>query len=204
MITYEQMAEVHDRLSVHLHQNFYEFCEWLNILKELEPKVYIEIGIFKMGSAQMVLEFIPSVELLIGIDTDDLTLQEPEATKIKQYGDRIEFICGNSNHPETVSKAKEVLAGRMADAMFIDGNHEYDYVEKDFRLYRPLIRRKGKIGLHDCQLVDVSDVVLAEGSQRFWNELSSDHPERCRLIDTEPGPWGNYGIGVFDNEPVHA
>jgi 2-keto-3-deoxy-L-rhamnonate aldolase RhmA len=38
---------------------------------------------------------------------------------------------------------KEVLGGQPLDYLFIDGDHTYEGVRKDFEMYGPLVRAAG-------------------------------------------------------------
>jgi predicted O-methyltransferase YrrM len=44
------------------------------------------------------------------------------------------------------------LNGRAVDLLFIDGDHRYSRVKKDFEMYAPLVRTGGVVLLHDILL----------------------------------------------------
>jgi len=48
----------------------------------------------------------------------------------------------------------------MLDFIYIDGNHEYEYVKKDIEMYWHKIKDGGIMAGHDIQLKGVSDAVL--------------------------------------------
>ena len=62
--------------------------------------------------------------------------------KLNKYGDRYEFIRGCSN--EVIDRIPDDL-----DFVYIDGNHNYEYVKKDIQLYYPKVKHKGIFGGHD-------------------------------------------------------
>lgn len=198
--TFEQLVEIHNEKGVHVHQNLYEFCGWLNLCKRIKPKIYLEIGVFKVGSAQLAIELLPSLELFIALDRADLMQQERESQKIREYKEKLVFVQGDSADPKVMQRiADEYLKDRQVDAMFIDGDHSYNGVLKDYALYSPLVRRGGLIGFHDCRMANMPNPnpLQHQGSQSFWEGLEHCYPKQCQLIDVEPGPWGNYGIGVY-------
>jgi len=40
---------------------------------------------------------------------------------------------------------KKILAGRQVDFLFIDGDHSYEGVKKDFEMYSSLVRKGGVV-----------------------------------------------------------
>ena len=75
-------------------------------------------------------------------------------------------ILGDSHKPETIKTLEGRLSGRKIDLLFIDGNHSYDSVRKDFEMYAPLTRHI--IAIHDIAATVNSQVM------RYWEELKSD------------------------------
>jgi len=49
-------------------------------------------------------------------------------------------ILGDSHSQETVDILKAKLDGRKIDLLFIDGDHSYDGVKRDWKLYEPFVR----------------------------------------------------------------
>jgi hypothetical protein len=127
-------------------------------------------------------------------------------------------IVADSHREETVSEVEDRLKGRKVDLLFIDGDHSYEGVKRDYFLYRHLVRPGGMIAFHDIR---DSEYTLCQGieSPRFWAELSAEPgadsvqeflaaPDECALPSGNwewsvnyahekgiPGLWG--GIGVL-------
>ncbi len=55
------------------------------------------------------------------------------------------------------------------DFIYIDGNHEYDYVKKDIELYWKKLKKDGVIGGHDMQYLGVSKAVLEFANKKGLN-----------------------------------
>ncbi len=202
--SYAEMGQFMHHYGIHLHQNVYEFCGWMNRVNALKPKLYMEIGVYKLGSAESVYYCFPSIEKLIAIDINDLSKDSFLGPKLEWYKDRMVFVHGDSSQPETLLKVKEILGGRKLDAIFIDGDHSFNGLVKDYSLFSPLVRVGGLIGFHDCMMANMPghppgpcEEKGHRGSRTFWQALETNYPERCELIDVEPGPWGNYGVGVY-------
>ena len=62
---------------------------------------------------------------------------------LKKYGDKVEFIRKLSEN------ATEHIEDGSLDFMYIDGNHQYEFVKKDIELYYPKVKKGGIIGGDD-------------------------------------------------------
>ena len=61
---------------------------------------------------------------------------------------RLDLIRDDSHDRRTFDQVKARLGGQMLDFVFIDGDHTYDGVRRDFELYEPLVRPGGIIAFH--------------------------------------------------------
>jgi len=97
----------------------------------------------------------------------------------------------DSHKEETVRKLKDILGGGMIDLLFIDGDHRYEGVRKDFEMYSPLVRKGGIIAFHDI-CPGPPDAV--GGVPKFWKETMGKH--RNMPIIKDQGQ-GGCGIGIL-------
>ncbi|RPH56645.1 MAG: class I SAM-dependent methyltransferase, partial [Acidobacteria bacterium] len=86
------------------------------------------------------------------------------------------------------------------DVLFIDGDHSYEGVRRDFEMYRPLVREGGLIVFHDIvpdfgQRYGASTRASTGGVPQFWAELKSRYPDVQEIIE-DPRQDG-YGLGVL-------
>ena len=77
------------------------------------------------------------------------------------------------------------------DFLFIDGDHSYDGVKKDFEMYSPLLAPGGMIAFHD--IVDGPEASVG-GVPKFWRELKAGHTHLEFVKSWQQGGWG---IGVL-------
>jgi cephalosporin hydroxylase len=104
---------------------------------------------------------------------------------------RIELLQGNSRDSSTVHRVRELFDGQPLDFLFIDGDHSYEGVRRDFELYGPLVRPGGMIALHDINPAPWSE--RQNGMvPRFWMELEANY-ETEEFIER---PGNGFGIGV--------
>ena len=108
------------------------------------------------------------------------------------------IIKGDSHQLNTISHVKKSLEGGL-DLLFVDGDHSYIGVKKDFTGYSPLVRKGGWIAFHDIVPANPASKGIHGGGwtggvPKFWSEVkqSSEHFE----IIENPSQDGA-GIGVL-------
>lgn len=160
-----------------------EFMEWL---KGRDIRSVLDIGMYEGGTCACWKALFPDAYVL-GTDIGDGT-QNVQLGKLKEmYG--FETLLGCDSHdPETLRK----LEGRKFDFLFIDGDHSYEGVKKDFEMYGPLVEKGGIVAFHDIKDTqhhrDINVFVPP-----FWKEIKEKYPHR-EFVDDSVG-WG--GIGVL-------
>jgi predicted O-methyltransferase YrrM len=78
----------------------------------------------------------------------------------------------------------------LLDVLFIDGDHTYEGVRRDFELYSPLVRGGGIIVLHDiAQHLPGSTCNV----RLYWKELQARYPAR-EIIESEHQGWAGIGL----------
>ena len=86
------------------------------------------------------------------------------------YGEDFKLFIADSQTPETRDKVKEFCP--EYDLIFIDGDHSYEGVRRDFELYQELLSPRGYIVFHDID----PDHIFRDGAggqvYKFWQDLS--------------------------------
>jgi len=167
------------------------------LLQPRTLKTVVEIGtaaggVF-FGLCQLAKEdaTIVSIDLPGGAFGGGYTeAEERRFLAFARNGQRLHFLKLDSHEPETLKKLKGILDRKHVDLLFIDGDHTYDGVKKDFEMYSPLVKKGGLIVFHDilthphvpeCQV------------DRFWKEVKRGR-KTVEYIDETDQTWG--GIGV--------
>jgi len=128
---------------------------------ELKPENILEIGV---GSkAQSTKVFLSALKennkgKLTSIDID--TRRRLYESIENEFGDYWKMIIGDSHRQDIYEKIKDI----EFDLIFIDGDHSYEGVKKDFEMYVPLLKDGGLILMHDT-------VNRREGVKDFWQEI---------------------------------
>lgn len=87
------------------------------------------------------------------------------------------FIHGDSGSPETAAKVPQEI-----DVLFVDGDHEYQYVKLDLMTYGPRVKKGGIILMHDVLMPDLPGVF------RAYEEYAASRKE-VKL--------GSWGLGIL-------
>lgn len=156
-------------------QNSWEVVHLLEYLTRIEPKLIIEVGVYRGGNAAILKTFFPKARY-IGVDQN-----EPRADVIADFG--LEMVYGDSRASGTSETVRAMIGDLKADYLFIDASHDTDSVRRDYYNWAPLAKR---VGFHDVH----NPMVLA-----FWREITafeSDHARTAALWKEMDG----HGIGV--------
>jgi len=127
----------------------------------------IEIGVLKGENIYMLLDQLPNVKKIIGIDnyeahTDYDTVRTVEDMKnyeevakenLERFGERYSII------KEKSSDAAILFEPETIDFILIDGDHSYDGVKADLTAYYPLLKKRGHMFIHDTFSQDVFNAV---------------------------------------------
>jgi predicted O-methyltransferase YrrM len=149
-----------------------EFTLLAYFLNSFKPHNILEIGC-KGGTFYMFNKF--STGKKIGLDIDDQYLQN---IYFYMYGEDFTFIKANSQTEETVRSIENIC--NQFDFIFIDGDHSYEGVKRDFELYKKFLSPRGYIGFHD---IDPNHVFRdGPGGQvyKFWQEL--DYGSKTEIL----------------------
>lgn len=178
-------------------QSRYEISELLKILDEEKPKVMLEIGTLEGGTLFLFSRTAPTDAVIISVDFPPakslFRLRAPLYKTFTSAGQELHLLIEDSHDKITLEKVKNALAGRKVDFLFIDGDHSYEGVKKDFEMYSQLVGPNGTIAFHDI-LPQINS-----GVDRFWKEIKLKY-NYSEIID--PEKYGakkdvTLGIGVI-------
>ncbi len=182
-----------------------EIVALMQVVKELEPDRILEIGtkyggtLFLFGrtalpNATMISVDLPEGDSGGGVPTWKIPLYEAFATGRQT----VHLVRGNSHSASTLNRVVALLAGRPLDFLFIDGDHSYQGVLRDFQMYSPFVRKEGLVAFHDIvpdhkTRYGVETPSYAGEVYKFWEELKNKHS--TLEIISNPNQDGS-GIGI--------
>lgn len=176
-------------------QKHEELAAIIERVDELSPKVILEIGVGKCGTSWCWSK-LSSVEHIIAIDLPGGPFGGgPERTSVDYVAlnthAQFDFIAGDSKDPQALEKVKELLDGKLVDFLMIDGDHTYEGVKSDYKIYSPLLMKGGLIAFHDiCEHEPKFNCEV----RKFWLELKADPSISWSEIEHEPKTWGGFGL----------
>ncbi len=176
-----------------------ELTQLVAVLRESEPRNVMEIGAEEGGTFWLWCQVADGVKISLDKpdgETGSWKFADPAALherteRFKKFSDNVHVITGDSHSPLMLARTRSILAGELLDFLFIDGDHTYDGVKKDFQQYRELVRRGGLIAFHDIKNTE-SHRYRGCFVGDFWAELEGNKREFIAASE-----WG--GIGVIEN-----
>ena len=185
---------IFDGTRTHIIQSPIELCEFIFALKNYEQKkmyklsTFLEIG-FAAGIINTILNKFFNFNGIIVVD--DLGDERNGMTfKANMMHKNMTMVCGDSTSQRIIDHVNKL---GPYDLIFIDANHNYEYVKKDFNNYKQFLSEKGVIGFHDIDNPDFPGVL------QFWNELKETGGYEQKEFVCRDFPL-QYGIGMLTNK----
>jgi predicted O-methyltransferase YrrM len=182
-----------------LKQNASEIISFSNFLKNLKLHYVCEIGTNKGGSLFIWCQVAADDANLFSIDLPGGKFGGGYAKRNIPY---FESFCKknqsltclrmNSQEEYTLDILKKKLRGEKLDFLFIDGDHRYEGVKKDYELYSQLVRKGGIIAFHDIlERPEEPEIQVP----RLWGEVKTTN-EYKEFIDFDENA-KRVGIGLI-------
>ncbi len=104
---------------------------------------------------------------------------------------KILLFRSDSHKKSTIDQIKSILKSNKLEFLFIDGDHRYEGVKKDFEMYRTLVKNDGIVAFHD--IIPQAPETQVEVS-KYWNEIKNNYIFK-EIIKDKNQKWA--GIGVI-------
>lgn len=164
-----------------------------------QPRVVVEIGTCHGGTLYLWCQAAHPEATVISIDLPEGEFgggyQACRAALYQAFAgpqQKLHLLRANSSSAETQAQVGQLLGERPIDFLFIDGDHTYAGVRRDFEVYSRRVAEGGLIAFHD--IVPRPDDPKIE-VWRFWNELKLQHATQ-EWLDTT-GTDRRIGIGAL-------
>ncbi|MHA2339428.1 MAG: class I SAM-dependent methyltransferase [Candidatus Hodarchaeales archaeon] len=184
-------------INIKLYQKKAEIIDFIKLYSKSSPKIILEIGTYDGGTLFFLSRFARPDAILITVDLPLVRdgagyspAKIPFYKSFTSYNQKIHFIRENSQSPKTVKKIEKILKNRKIDVLFIDGDHSYEGVKKDFEIFSKYVKKGGIIAFHD--IVEHPAELKCE-VDRFWNEIKKEY-EFKEFISDKGENWAGIGI----------
>lgn len=172
----------------------------ISLLKKRKLNTVVEIGTYKGGTFYAWCKIAEPNATLVSIDLPKgpfgggYTLKKLK--KFRGYNrknQKLYFLRKDSHKKSTKKGLIRILKDRKIDLLMIDGDHRYEGVKEDWKLYSPLVKKNGLIVFHD---IVYHPKVPECKVDRLWKEIKIGY-KHTEFIDNDKmgGQWG--GIGVI-------
>lgn len=173
-----------------------ELLEFASIIREQRPRAFLEIGTRNGGTFFILCRLADPHAIVISLDLPGgrfgggyTVFQIPVMRRMRRSRQQLGLFRADSHRVETRTRVMHTLNGVQLDLLFIDGDHTYEGVKRDFEMYSPLVKPGGIVAFHDIVEISAAGVEVA----RFWNEIKTDYRNR-EIIENRQQGWGGIGI----------
>lgn len=171
----------------------------IDILVAEKVTRFLEVGSRYGGSLWRIANALPRGSVVVSCDSGGgMGGNKPGATdslkaciaRLNEIGYHAHLVVGDSQKEETIAA---VLRHRPFDAAFIDADHEYKGVKRDWENYGPFARI---VAFHDIGWIKPEKYLQSKLVEvpKFWNEVKQGKRHR-EFIDYSTGK--TMGIGVL-------
>ena len=172
-----------------------ELHRFAKIVATLRPEKVMEIGTFQGGTLCVLCRLSSPTADIISVDLPGgkfgggySAIRSLLYRSFCKCFQALHLIRGDSHSNEVLTKVKSI--SQSLDILFIDGDHTYEGVKRDFFAYSPLIRAGGIVAFHD--IVEHPKDSDCEVS-RFWNEIKKQNRHE-EIIENPRQGWAGIGI----------
>lgn len=179
-------------MSIRPEQKKGEVVALLELVASDRPSRVLEIGTLNGGTLFLLACAASRDARLLSLDLRQYN--HAHRFLFRHFGCRSQKIHVqriDSHAEETRRWVEEWFDRQPLDLLFIDGDHSYEGVRRDWELYSPLVRPGGLIALHD--IVEGPEWAVGE-VPRFWREVRDTLDDVVELVESRDQ--GGYGIGV--------
>lgn len=163
-----------------------EILQLGKLLQESAPKRSMEIGTNYGGTLFLLCTLSPPKATIISLDLPSGPFgggyprrKIPLFRRFPKAGQQLHLIRGDSHSQETKERVLGILGGKQLDYLFLDGDHTYSGVRRDFEMYSPLVRRGGMVAFHDIVTYHQESKCQVA---KFWSEIKNHYAHR-EIID---------------------
>ena len=187
-----------------------EIVQLGKILQSAAPRYSLEIGTNYGGTLFFLCTLSPPDATIISLDLPSGQFgggyplrKVPLFRRFARAGQQLHLIRADSHSPGTKERVLQILDGEQLDYLFLDGDHTYYGVQRDFQMYAPLVRSGGIVAFHDIATYNPESKCQVA---KFWSEIKNHYQHREIIEELNQGsppiavtgaPMETAGLGVL-------
>jgi predicted O-methyltransferase YrrM len=168
------------------------------ILKDQTPECALEIGTAFGGTLLFLCRLARPSATIVSVDLPGGRFgggykpwRRWAYQSFARRGQRLHLLQGDSQSNDMLARVKAAFQNRPLDYIFIDGDHRYEGVKRDFEIYAPMVRKGGLVAFHD---IVEGPIEAVGGVPQFWKEIKRQY----RHIEIIHDPrQGGCGLGLL-------
>jgi len=170
-------------------QDALEFAQFIDFVRTIGARSYLEIGskfggtLFRIGMAMPEGSRCISIDLPRARETASWRSMHGVQRWLEGQHRSCGFIWMDSTSHKAVQQAQQRAP---FDLVFIDANHDYSFITRDFANYAPMASKA--VAIHDIKLI-------TSGVPMFWDEIKHEHKHREIVNSQSTGE--AMGIGII-------
>ena len=177
-----------------------ELQRFATIIADLKPNTLLEIGSNKGGTLLVLSRLAAPDALVVSLDLPGgdfgggyKDYHVPIFKRFTHGKQQMHLVRGDSHSIQMETSVREIVGNRKLDLLFIDGDHTYDGVKRDFETYSTLVHPGGVIAFHDIAENKMETCHVS----RFWHEikLRYRHEEIVESADAGVG-WNRHSLCI--------
>lgn len=168
-----------------------EILQLAKLLQASAPKRSLEIGTNYGGTLFLLCTLSPPDAKIISVDLPSGPFgggyprrKMPLFRRFARAGQQLHLLRADSHAAATKERVLQILDGAQLDYLFLDGDHTYGGVQRDFQMYAPLVRSGGIVAFHD--IITYSPESQCE-VEKFWNEIKQQYRHREIIEEVREG-----------------
>ncbi|HEX7313453.1 MAG TPA: class I SAM-dependent methyltransferase [Pyrinomonadaceae bacterium] len=177
-----------------------EILRLTELVRELRPGAVCEIGAAGGGTAFLFAHAAADDATIVSVDLEFGHSRRKVVGRFARARQKLVCVQGDSHEEGTVAAVRASLGKHPLDLLYLDGDHGFEGVAADFRLYTPLMRPGGLVVLHDIvpdfrTRYGVETSSDTGGVPCFWEQVKRAGAEVMEIIEDDAQD--GYGIGVL-------
>lgn len=174
-----------------------ELISLLKILIAIKPKTILEIGTARGGTLFLFARVASSDALIISVDLPGGRFgggypwwRIPLYKSFILPSQKLHLIRQDSHDVNTLKIVQNILNGEKVDFLFIDGDHTYEGVKKDFDFYNSLVKKGGYIAFDDIATQPPKNSCKVS---KFWKQIKKKYKHKEFMMSGNQ-KWNGIGL----------